>query len=258
VIFLSKQPQPVDIIVVTFNRLRYLEKTLESIVQNTRYPYRLIVVDNASSDGTRKWLKDNKKRLGIDVLLLRTVNVGVAKARMIGLKHTRSPIVACSDDDAWYNPGWLTECMRILEAFPDVAVATVDKFPGKDSAKNNLGRETRKGVTVILKGSIRPYSMVFRKAPVMECGGFQIAKGQVMGFMGSRLCRSLRRHGWRIARSEKRWRNEHGKMEWLVCHMDVVGGDRSHRDYYDQTGYTHFRSLAKRGKAHEFKPRKVD
>lgn len=248
--------EPVDIIVVTFSRRLYLEQTLESIVKNTRWPYRLTVIDNASKDDTQRWLKKNKKRLRIHRLLLRSHNVGVAQARMIGIRHAKSPIVACSDDDAWYNPGWLTECMKILETYPEVAVATVDKHPGRSQPSSYLGRENRHGVPVILRRCCRPYSMVFRKDAIVHVGGFRLPSGHVMGFMNTSLCDRLRREGWKVARSDKRWKNpETGKMERLVIHMDVVGGRRSHREYYNETGYTAFRSQAKRGKVREFDPK---
>lgn len=248
--------ETIDIIVVTFSRRLYLEQTLESIKKNTKWPYRLTVIDNASKDDTRAWLKKNKKRLGIDNLLLRSHNVGVAAARMIGIKQARSSIVACSDDDAWYNPGWLTECMKVLEAFPECAVATVDKHPGRSQPDSYLGREKRHGISVVLRKCCRPYSMVFRKDVIIHVGGFRLPKNHVMGFMNAGLCDRLRRDGWKVARSDKRWKNpETGKMERLVIHMDVIGGRRSHRAHYDSTGYTVFRSQAKRGKVREFDPK---
>jgi len=248
--------ETVDVIVVTFSRRLYLEQTLESIVKNTQWPYRLIVIDNASKDDTQAWLKANEKRLKIHKLLLRSHNVGVAAARMIGIGQAKSSIVACSDDDAWYNPGWLTECMRMMKVYPEIAVATVDKHPGRAKPSAYLGKETRHGVSVIFRQCRRPYSMVFRKDAIVHVGGFRLPKNHVMGFMNAGLCNRLRHKGWKVGRSDKRWKNPAtGQMERLVIHMDVLGGKRSHREHYDKTGYTVFRSQAKRGKVREFDPR---
>ena len=245
---------PVDIIVVTFSRRLYLEQTLQSIVENTQYPYRLIVVDNDSKDDTQKWLKANEKRLRIDVLLLRTKNIGVAGARMVGLKHATGEVVAFSDDDAWYNPGWLTECMRVLDAYPEVAVVSADKIPGANRSKRETS-DVRHDVAILFHDCCRPYHMVCRKAAIIRVGGFHLPPNRVMGFMNTPLCKRLRREGWRLARSPKQWLNpETGKKEWLVWHMDVVGGSKGHRKYYDKTGYTAYRALAKKGKVNDFDP----
>lgn len=247
--------EPVDIIVVTFSRRLYVEQTLQSIVENTKYPYRLIVIDNNSKDDTKKWLKENQGKLKIHKLLLRTKNIGVARARMLGLKHAKSKVVAFSDDDAWYNPGWLTECMRVLETYPEVAVVSADKPPGRDRAGKSIS-ENRHGVPIIFRQCCRPYHMVCRRAAIIHVGGFRLPKNRVMGFMNSGLCIRLRRDGWRVARSKKQWLNpETGRKEWLVWHMDVIGGSRNHRKHYDDTGYTLYRSLAKRGKVNDFDPR---
>ena len=53
----------VSIVLVTFNRLNDLKKTLKAWSQQTLTPARLIVVDNKSTDGTdeflRCWLKED-------------------------------------------------------------------------------------------------------------------------------------------------------------------------------------------------------
>lgn len=45
-----------DIFVQTFNRLDFTKATLEGIIEDTSLPFRLIVVDNHSTDGTVEYL----------------------------------------------------------------------------------------------------------------------------------------------------------------------------------------------------------
>ena len=52
------QPPHVATVVVTFNRLRLLESCLTSILHQSRHSDSLIIVDNASNDGTVEWLKE--------------------------------------------------------------------------------------------------------------------------------------------------------------------------------------------------------
>lgn len=46
----------VDICVVTYNRLQYLQNCIWSILASTRIKYRLFVISDNSTDGTNKWL----------------------------------------------------------------------------------------------------------------------------------------------------------------------------------------------------------
>jgi glycosyltransferase involved in cell wall biosynthesis len=47
----------ISIIIPTLNRLEYLKKTLLSVKAQTNKNYEIIVIDNASNDGTREWLE---------------------------------------------------------------------------------------------------------------------------------------------------------------------------------------------------------
>ncbi|MBI9072780.1 MAG: glycosyltransferase [Melioribacteraceae bacterium] len=51
---------PIDIIFLTHNRLEYFKKTIESLKVNTRYPYRITVVDNASDNEVVEYLKEHE------------------------------------------------------------------------------------------------------------------------------------------------------------------------------------------------------
>jgi glycosyltransferase involved in cell wall biosynthesis len=51
---------PINIILTSYNRKEFLKKTITEINSRTRYPYKLFVVDNASTDGSIAYLKNAK------------------------------------------------------------------------------------------------------------------------------------------------------------------------------------------------------
>jgi len=56
--------KPVSVIIPTYNRLRYIKETLESVLNQTYRNIEVIVCDNASADGTNAFLRDkNDKRI---------------------------------------------------------------------------------------------------------------------------------------------------------------------------------------------------
>lgn len=54
---MKKMDVNVAVIIVTFNRRLLLERCLNAIANQTYKPHRVLVVDNASTDGTQEWLK---------------------------------------------------------------------------------------------------------------------------------------------------------------------------------------------------------
>lgn len=79
----------VSIIIPTFNQLEFTKLCLNSIVKNTwDIEHEVVVVDNASTDGTREFLRQN----GVFCLENRE-NLGVAKAWNQGIKASRAVCV---------------------------------------------------------------------------------------------------------------------------------------------------------------------
>lgn len=106
----------VDIVIGTHNRLEMLKLTVATILERTKTPYRLTIIDDASTDGTAEWVKEqgitlhqHEKRRGMHGNLCDV------------LKLTSSDPVICTDDDALcpkLEPDWLARELEALKARP--------------------------------------------------------------------------------------------------------------------------------------------
>lgn len=87
----------VSIVIITWNAKKFLEKLLESIKKySSGFTYEIIIVDNNSNDGTIEFLNENHS----DIKLIRNEkNLGVAKARKIGMQSTTGNYVLILDVD---------------------------------------------------------------------------------------------------------------------------------------------------------------
>jgi glycosyltransferase involved in cell wall biosynthesis len=101
------------IVVITHNRLEYTKRTLESIKKNTVVPYYLVVVDNASTDGTKKWLIDGAwdKETNINLFITNPENYYPGKACNIGWaagleKYPEATHLMRCDNDMEFKKGW--------------------------------------------------------------------------------------------------------------------------------------------------------
>ncbi|HEY2523390.1 MAG TPA: glycosyltransferase [Streptosporangiaceae bacterium] len=108
---------PVTVVVATRNRRPGLCRTLEHLTALPEQPP-IVVVDNGSTDGTADAVRRSFPR--VEVVALRR-NLG-AHARNHGVRRARTPYVALSDDDSWWEPGALTRAVTVLEACPQAGV----------------------------------------------------------------------------------------------------------------------------------------
>ena len=91
--------QPIDIICVNFNRIKYIKVYLLMLHLFTKYPFRLIVVDNNSTDGSREWLLEMKEKGLIWKVVLNDKNKLMTEAFADGFKEVESEYFITSPND---------------------------------------------------------------------------------------------------------------------------------------------------------------
>lgn len=94
-------------VIVTFNRLYTLRKSLQ-IARQAGF-YKIIIVDNASTDGTGQWLATQEDELiTITTLSSNTGGTGGFSAGLASLMlYSEWTHVCLFDDDAWPSRDWL-------------------------------------------------------------------------------------------------------------------------------------------------------
>lgn len=91
----------VSIIIPTAGRQRLLKQCIDSIYAHTTTPFEIIVVDNASDDGTAEWLDTERKRRPNLKSFRQPENFGYQKAVNIGVSKARGQYILLFNDDAW-------------------------------------------------------------------------------------------------------------------------------------------------------------
>ena len=92
----------VSIVIPTYNRKPILKKCLHSLenqnLNNKIKDYEIIVVDDGSTDGTTKWIKENKTNLP-HVVLYEQKHGGPALGRNLGVMKAKNEIIIFIDSD---------------------------------------------------------------------------------------------------------------------------------------------------------------
>jgi GT2 family glycosyltransferase len=119
---------------VTYYNLDYTKLCIDSVFRNTLYPnFELIVVDNASSDGTPEYLQQLAADHENVKVILNDRNLGFARANNQGVAVSSGSSIVLLNNDTVVPNGWLPKLMRHLSR-PDLGlVVTVTNFSGNES-----------------------------------------------------------------------------------------------------------------------------
>jgi glycosyltransferase involved in cell wall biosynthesis len=98
---------------ITYNRLELTKQAIASYLETVTVPYRIIVADNGSTDGTEEWLDST----GLDLNLYGEnlypgMATNLAWAGFTGNDHTH---LHRADNDFVFLPGWCEEVERMFE-----------------------------------------------------------------------------------------------------------------------------------------------
>ena len=95
----------VSVIVPVYNKEKELEKCLDSLVQQTLEEIEIIVVDDASTDGSRKIIEQYKKKYPTKIkAYFNEMNQQIGKTRNRGLKEATGKYVGFVDGDDFVKP----------------------------------------------------------------------------------------------------------------------------------------------------------
>jgi hypothetical protein len=108
--------------------LEVLKACLGSIWLNTEQPYDLLVFDNASCPEVRQYLADQHEAGRIQVLILSEKNLGKGGAWNVILGGAPGELIAYTDNDCYFHPGWLPRSLQLMETFPNVGMVTARPF----------------------------------------------------------------------------------------------------------------------------------
>jgi glycosyltransferase involved in cell wall biosynthesis len=138
--------------------LEVLKVCLERIRETADLPFDLLVFDNGSCEEARQYLLDEHQAGRIQFLFLSEKNLGKGGAWNVILAGCPGEIIAYTDSDAYFYPGWLSRSVQILETFPRVGMVTARPFRTKEdfyTCTVDWGEKTP-GVT-LERGSLVPW-----------------------------------------------------------------------------------------------------
>ena len=170
----------IDIVMPVWNAGRYLDETLGMLSRQTHTNFRLVAVDDGSSDDSPRILQEWKRRKLFDLHVITQENRGVAAARNQGLAAISEPLIALLDADDIWHPIKLALQVKYLDHRGEVqavgcAYETWSQKPHARSVSVNFhwGRDAVKSwATFRGRGPLLPSTLALRTAILDSVGVF--------------------------------------------------------------------------------------
>lgn len=102
-----------SIVIPTYNQLDMLQQCIASIIENTDLPYEIIVVDNASTDGTGAYLQKLGGQVRYRVL---PSNQGFSGAINVGMMMAKGSTILLLNNDTLVTYRWLDNMLACLHS----------------------------------------------------------------------------------------------------------------------------------------------
>jgi|GEM_PF-204877 len=113
-------PKRCSIVIPVFNKVEYTTKCIEAIRRNTPTElYELVIVDNASTDGTKNFLSQLKESIRI---IFNSANVGFTQACNQGAREASGEFVLFLNNDTEPQPGWLDALLETMQGYPEAGI----------------------------------------------------------------------------------------------------------------------------------------
>lgn len=108
----------ISIIILTCNQLHYTKECIKSIFQFTKENFELVVIDNASNDGTLKFLETIPQTYVIS----NKINKGFAGGCNQGFRAAKGEFIVLLNNDTVVTDGWLGKMLGCLNNIPSVGI----------------------------------------------------------------------------------------------------------------------------------------
>ncbi len=162
------QKELVSVIIPTYNGEEFIEETLESVFSQTYKNFEVIIIDDGSSDNTRKIIKEYDKPLNHYF----QQNLGAGAARNLGVARSKGEFIAFLDHDDYWTPTKLERQISVLKSKSDVdaVVGFVKNVAQKDwhSIKKDNSTSLDNALSALI-----PSVMFLRRDAFSKVGEFE-------------------------------------------------------------------------------------
>ena len=112
----------ISVVMPTYNSIRFIRESIESILNQTFVDFELIIIDDGSTDGSSEIIADYKKYDNRIYVCTNPKNLGIVASLNRGLSCARGQYIARMDSDDISYPTRFQKQIDFLDKYSDVGI----------------------------------------------------------------------------------------------------------------------------------------
>lgn len=114
----------VSVIIPVYNSEKYIERCIESVLNQTFQNFELIVINDGSKDNSQEILEGYKEKYANKIMLINQENMGVSKTRNKAIKIANGEYIVFIDNDDYIDNDYIeTHIQNIEEVNADIVMS---------------------------------------------------------------------------------------------------------------------------------------
>ncbi len=179
----TMQETKVTVVIPNYNGIKYIRNCMDSLRRQTGEPFDILVIDNASADGSLEILEGEYQEARVIAL---EENTGFCHAVNLGIQESKTPYVILLNNDTVVKPDFVTSLVKAIEAREDIFSVSAQMLSMEDE---NILDGAGDGYNIFgwayARGKGQPADKYTRKAEVFSaCGGAAIYRKSIMEQIG--------------------------------------------------------------------------
>ena len=169
-----------SVIIPLYNKGPYINRALESVIEQTFRDFELIVVDDGSTDDSFKVAQSALKDAEVGHQLIRQENAGVGRTRNNGVMAASGEYICFLDADDWWAPSFLERMDWLINAYPDAGIYGTNYYCVKNGRERICVTTAKTGYINYcrsyaekLQMPLTSISVAIPKAVFQSSGGFK-------------------------------------------------------------------------------------
>jgi GT2 family glycosyltransferase len=175
-------PPKVSVLIVNYKGIDHLPDCLKALRAQTFRDFEIILIDNASDDGSVEYVRKNHPEVRLFPLAR---NTGFTGGNIAGLKEARGEYIALLNPDTEADPDWLAELIVPMEEMPLVGICASKMIFHGTQTIDSAGDILLTSVTAYKRGTGTPVWNYPTAGPVFgACGGAALYRRQMIEEIG--------------------------------------------------------------------------
>jgi len=173
--FADETRSDVSVIIPFYNREKYIDEAIQSVLAQTLKPLEIIIVNDCSRESSRKYLD---RFADVCTIVDLKKNVGLAGSRNAGIRAARGRFIALLDDDDIWMPEKLAVQRKYMEEHPECTMVHSRVCAFYTNAPDHIFGRFDPWQPMSLAQALRdeywavPSTMMFRTAAICAIDGF--------------------------------------------------------------------------------------